>query len=74
MHEYRILNFVHAFINDRDKLLDILISYFVQKRYIHYCDKNVIQEENVTYILLAWQKLLPNNIRLINSNKFIELG
>jgi len=38
MHEYRILNFVHAFINNREKLPDIFISYFVENRYIHYYD------------------------------------
>jgi len=38
MHQYRILNFVHTFINNRDKLPDIFVSYFVENRYIHYYD------------------------------------
>jgi len=34
----QILNFVHTFINNRDKLPDIFISYFVENRCIHYHD------------------------------------
>ena len=41
MHEYRILNFVHTFINNRDKLPDIFVSSFVENRYIHYYDTRI---------------------------------
>jgi len=39
MHEYRIFNFVHTFINDNEKLPAIFASYFVQNKSIHYYDR-----------------------------------
>ena len=61
MHEYRILNFVHAFINNRDKSPDAFTSYFVQNRYIHCYDR----EEKVTNILLACNHQLAKDLLLV---------
>ena len=38
LYEYRIFNFVHTFINNKEKLPVIVRPYFVQTRFIHYYD------------------------------------
>jgi len=37
-YEYRILNFVHTFINNKEKLPVLLESYFVQNKCTHSYD------------------------------------
>jgi len=85
MHEYRILNFVHTFINNRDKLPDIFVSYFVENRYIHYYDTRKKCDLHLTNVQSSigkksisnkgcslWNKL-PNEIKLIHSNKTFKI-
>jgi len=48
-HEYRILNFVHTFINNNEKLPAILHLILFKTRVFII----MIQEENVTYTVLV---------------------
>ena len=81
MHEYGILNFVHTFINNNEKLHTIFSSYFAQSCSIHYYDTRRKCDLHRTGTLLTvgkksitskgcilWNKL-PDNIKTIKSNK-----
>ena len=54
MHENRILNFVHTFINNNEKLPAIFASYFVQNRSIHSYDTIRKFDLHRNSILLTW--------------------
>ena len=81
MHEYRVLNFVHKFINNKEKLPDIFTSYFIQNRYIHYydtrrkCDlhltsmQSTVGNKSITSKGCSLWNKLPDHIKTIISNK-----
>ena len=74
MHEYRILNFVHTFINNRDKLPDIFVSYFVENRCIHLTNvQSSIGKKSISNKGCSLWNKLPNEIKLIHSNKTFKI-
>ena len=85
LHEYRMLNFVHTFINNKEKLPVIFESYFVQNKYIHSYDTRRKCDLHLSSIQLTvskksiankgcslWNKL-PDNIKSIISNKTFRI-
>jgi len=84
LHEYRILNFVHTFINNKEKLPVIFESYFVQNKCIHSYDTRTKCDLHLRSIQLMvarkpiakgcslWNKL-PHNIKPITSNKTFRI-
>jgi len=82
MHEHRVLNFVHKFINNSDKLPDIFTSYFIQNRYIHNYETRRKCDLHLTNIMQStvgkksitskgcnlWNKL-PDQLKAIICNK-----
>jgi hypothetical protein len=37
-HRFQVLNFIHKFVLNRDKLLSIFSSYFTENRFVHSHD------------------------------------
>jgi len=81
MHEHRLLNFVHKFINNNDKLPDIFTSYFIQNRYEtgRKCDlhltnmQSTVGKKSITSKgCNLWNKL-PDHLKLLFLIKLLEL-
>ena len=86
LHEYRILNFVHTFINNKEKLPVIFRSYFVQKKSIHYydtrrkCDLHLtnmqsrVGQKSITNNGCGLWNKLPMTLNQFIEIKYSELG
>jgi len=69
LHEYRILNFVHTFINNKEKLPVIFESYFVQNKCIPSYDTRKKCDLHLNSIQLTVSK----NLLLIRASQSFQI-